>query len=321
MATKIKIKMNTDVVTTDTATKETEEKKETEKKAEARIHSVRESDSLAVRVDDSHKSQLVLTSKKLTSVSNVAKKTKKVVERVKEKKKKVKKAKSNIVLGLEIDEMTENGLHLGHKTANLNPKMSEYIVGIRNGIHIINLEKTAICLEKALKFISELVKENKIMLMVGTKPPFKKLIYEAATESNFPYIVERWIGGIFTNFKVVSERAKYYKDLREQKEKGELEKFIKKERIRKEKQLVKMGKKFEGIKNLEKIPEAIFICDINKDKLALKEAKMKGVKVVAICDTNVNPVSVDFPIPASDDSILSIKYILNKIKETIRQAS
>ncbi|MBU2579046.1 30S ribosomal protein S2 [Patescibacteria group bacterium] len=214
--------------------------------------------------------------------------------------------------------MTEKGLHLGHQTAKLNPKMSVYIVGIRNTIHIINLEKTAVCLEKALKFISELTKEKGTMLMVGTKAPLKKLIQETAIRCNLPYIVERWLGGIFTNFKVVSERTKYYGDLVDQKQKGEFEKFIKKEKIRKEKQLVKMGKKFEGIKNLEKMPEAIFICDINKDKLALKEAKMKGVKVVAIVDTNVNPSLVDFPIPASDDSILSVKYILDKIEEAIK---
>jgi len=254
-----------------------------------------------------------------TEIETKVKKVKKTVEKEKKEEEKIdeeKIKKGNF--GIRIDEMTEKGLHLGHQTAKLNPKMSVYIVGIRNTIHIINLEKTAVCLEKALKFISELTKEKGTMLMVGTKAPLKKLIQETAIRCNLPYIVERWLGGIFTNFKVVSERTKYYGDLVDQKQKGEFEKFIKKEKIRKEKQLVKMGKKFEGIKNLEKMPEAIFICDINKDKLALKEAKMKGVKVVAIVDTNVNPSLVDFPIPASDDSILSVKYILDKIEEAIK---
>ena len=251
------------------------------------------------------------------------KKVKKIKEEQKEKILSVdrqgenKKAKKD-GFGITIEEMTEKGLCLGHQVSKLNPKMSGYITGIKNDIHIINLEKTAVCLEKALKFISELVKENKTILMVGTKPALKNLIQETAQECNFPYIVERWLGGYFTNFKNVFERVKSYRELQEQKEKGELERFIKKERICAEKKLVKMGKKFEGIKNLEKLPDAVFICDIKQNQLTLKEAKMKEVKVVAIVDTNVDPTAVDFPIPANDGSIPSVKYILDKIKQAVK---
>lgn len=222
--------------------------------------------------------------------------------------------------GINVEEMAKTGMHLGHRTTKLHPKMQEYVVGIRNTVHIIDLKKTELCLKKALKFIAELCGQGGKIIFVSTKPPLRNLVKEAATELNIPYVVERWLGGTFTNFKVISQRAKHYKTLREQKERGEFEKLSKKERIRKEKDLERMEKKFEGIKDLEELPGAVFIFDIRKDKLCLKEAKEKGVKVVAICDTNVDPTLPDYPIPANDDAISSVRYILEKVKEAINKS-
>ncbi|OIO45319.1 30S ribosomal protein S2 [bacterium (Candidatus Gribaldobacteria) CG23_combo_of_CG06-09_8_20_14_all_37_87_8] len=215
---------------------------------------------------------------------------------------------------VNVEDMQEAGLHLGHKTSKLNPKTNEFVLGIKNTVHVFDLEQTAKYLQKAIKFIEELGKEKKIIMFVSTKPPLKRLVKEVAIELKMPFVVERWLGGTFTNFEVISKRAKYFKKLEEEKESGEFEKYTKKERVKKEKDLQSMGLKFEGLKNLDKMPNAVFIADIVKDKLALKEAFENKVEAIAIVDSNADPTLVDFPIPANDDAIPSVSYILSKIK-------
>jgi len=215
------------------------------------------------------------------------------------------------------DEMMKSGVHLGHRVSRLHPKMKNYIFGVRNTIHIIDLEKTIVEFEKALSFIKEIIQKQETIVLVGTKTPFKKLVKEIATACNIPYINERWLGGTFTNFKIISKRIKYFKELERKKKEGELEKYTKKERNDFDKELEKLEIKFGGIKNLDKTPEAVFVCDVKKDILAVKEAIAKGIKVIAITDTNVDPNLIDYPIPANDDAITSVKYILEKIKEVI----
>jgi len=234
--------------------------------------------------------------------------------------KKEEKTKKENGLEISIEEMTKKGVHLGHKISRLHPKMEKYIFGIRNTVHIIDLKKTESNLKKALMFISDLFEKGGNMLLVGTKPPLRSLIERIAQECGIPYVSERWLGGIFTNFEVISKRAKTFKEFKEQKEKGEFEKFSKKERARKERKLMEMEKKFKGIQDLDKVPEAVFICDIQRDKNCLKEAKEKGVKVIAICDTNTDPSQIDYPIPANDDAITSVEYILEKVKEAINKS-
>jgi len=228
------------------------------------------------------------------------------------------KNKEDYKFGIKIEEMLEKGVALGHQTTKLHPKMKDYVIGIKNTIHIIDLKKTASCLEKALEFISDLIKQKKTLLIVGTKPPLKKIIEETATKLKFPYITERWLGGTITNFNVILERLKKYRELEEEKEKTGFKNLLKKERIKKEKKLEFLKKKFEGIKNLEELPATLFICDLTKDKLALKEARQKDIKIIAIVDTNANPNSVDYPIPANDDAISSVKYIFEKIEKAIK---
>ena len=221
---------------------------------------------------------------------------------------------------IDVEEMMAAGVHLGHRTSKLHPKMEEFILGIRNTVHIIDLKKTASYLQNALKFIADISSQKKTMLLVGTKPVINDLVREMAQECGLPYVTERWLGGTFTNFKVIAERIKYFKEIEDKEKKGELEKYTKKERIKIARDLENLRRKFEGIKSLQGLPEAVFICDIRRDKLALKEAKMKGVKVVAIVDTNVDPTLVDYPIPANDDAISSVRYILEKVKKAIKKA-
>jgi len=220
-------------------------------------------------------------------------------------------------IDINSDEMMKAGVHLGHRVSRLHPKMKDYIFGVRNTIHIIDLEKTVVEFEKTLNFIKELVEKQGIILLVGTKTPLKRLVKETAVECDIPYVSERWLGGTFTNFKVILKRIKYFRELERKQKEGELEKYTKKERVDFDKELKKLELKFGGIKNLDKIPEAVFVCDVRKDILAVKEARVKGVKIIAIADTNVDPNLVDYAIPANDDAITSVRYILEKVKQVI----
>jgi small subunit ribosomal protein S2 len=215
------------------------------------------------------------------------------------------------------DEMTEAGLHFGHRKSKVHPKMKQYIFTVKNGVHIIDLDKTKEKLNEALDFIKKTVSEEKTILLVGTKIQFKNLVKEIAQEAEIPYITKRWLGGTFTNFRTIRKRIDYFKELREKKDKGDLEKYTKKERLNIDRELDNLEEKFGGIKNMDKLPEAVFVLDMKKDGLAIKEARAKGIKVIAIADTNMDPSLADYVIPANDDAISSVKYILEKVKDVI----
>jgi len=213
--------------------------------------------------------------------------------------------------------MAKAGLNFGHNVSRLHPKMKLYVSGIKNNVHIIDLEKTAKEFERALKFISSLVSDGKTILFVGTKIQVKELVKNAAEICQMPYVTERWLGGTFTNFETISKRVQYFKELENKKATGGLEKYTKKERSLFDKELEILRKKFEGIKNLAKLPEAVLILDLKKDITCAKEAKRKGVKIIGVADTNIDPTLADYPVPANDDAISSVSYILEKVKETI----
>jgi len=223
-------------------------------------------------------------------------------------------------LNLKTEEMAQAGLHFGHKSSKIHPKMKPYLYGVRNGVHIIDLEKTAEKLKEALNFMKEAVADGKIILIVGTKIQAKALVKQTAEECGLPYITERWLGGTLTNFETIKKRIDYFKDLERKKKEGELENYTKKERIKFDEELKNLEIKFGGIKILDKVPDIVFVLDMQKDDLAIKEAKAKDVKVVALADTNVDPTLADYPIPANDDAMLSVKYILEKVKEVIKIA-
>jgi small subunit ribosomal protein S2 len=218
---------------------------------------------------------------------------------------------------ISIEEMNQAGLYFGHRTSRVHPKMIPYILNSRNSIHIIDLEKTAQKIKEALEFVQELISQNKTLLLVGTKVQVKELVKNIALECGLPYVNERWLGGTFTNFGVIAKRIEQFNDLERKKINGELGKYTKKEIAKIETKLKDFEKNFGGLKNLSKLPDAIFVLDMRKDGLAVKEAKLKGIKVIGIADTNVDPTLADYPIPANDDAISSVKYILEKIKEVV----
>jgi len=222
--------------------------------------------------------------------------------------------------GVNSEKMTEAGLHFGHRTSRINPKMKPYIYGVRNTVHIIDLEKSAEKFEEALEFIKKLISENKVLLLIGTKIQVKDLVKDIAKDCGLPYINERWLGGTFTNFKTIKKRLEYFNDLEAKKKKGDLAKYTKKERAKMDEELKNLEIKFGGIKELEKLPDAIFVLDMKKDALAVNEAGKKRIKIIGIADTNVDPTLADYPIPANDDAISSVKYILEKTKKVILKA-
>ena len=221
---------------------------------------------------------------------------------------------------ISIEEMAKAGLHFGRKTSKTHPHMRPYIYGVRNTISIIDLQKTKEKLIEALQFIKKLVREGKVILLVGTAFQHKELLKEIAQECGFPYINERWLGGTFTNFPVIKKRVDYLKELERKKEEGELEQYTKKERLKIDKEIDALKIKFDGLKPLEGLPDALFVINLQKDKLAAREARRKGVKVIAIVDADADPDLADYPIPANDAALSSVRYILEKVKEVVEEA-
>ena len=221
---------------------------------------------------------------------------------------------------LNIEEMAKAGLHFGHKKANVHPNMNPYLYGLRNSIYLINLEKTKEKFEEVLDFIDKLISENKKILVIGTKIQAKELVKAFAQECDLPYVDERWIGGTFTNFNVIKKRINHFKKLKEDKEEGLFNDYTKKELGSINSDLKGFERRFGGIKDLEKVPDAIFIFSMKKDIIAVKEARDKGVTIIGVSDADFDPELADYFIPANDDSVDSIKYILEKIKKVVLEA-
>jgi small subunit ribosomal protein S2 len=220
---------------------------------------------------------------------------------------------------LKVDEMSDAGLSFGHRTSKTHPKMKQYISGSKNSVHLIDLEKTSEKLAEALDFAKELITSGKVLLLVGTKIQVRNSVKEAGEAINMPYINNRWLGGTFTNFKTIQKRIDYYKDLKKKKELGELNKYTKKERAKIDKEMTDLEGKFGGIMAMTNLPDAVFVLDMKKDILAVKEARKKGIKIIGISDANIDPTLADYPIPANDDASTSIKYILNKLEEAVKK--
>jgi len=210
-----------------------------------------------------------------------------------------------------LEEMMKNGVHFGHQKARRNPKMDGYIFTTRKGINIIDLQKTQEKIKEASDFMQSLKKNGKSILFVGTKMQAKDLVREVAEASGMPFVSERWLGGTFTNFKVIRGRTRYLVDSEAMLERGEFKKYTKFEQMKKMEELEKMEKRMGGIKNMLELPGAIFATSAKEDSLAIAEAKKLGIPIIAIADTNVNPSDIDYPIPANDDAISSIRLILS----------
>ena len=216
------------------------------------------------------------------------------------------------------EKLVEAGVHFGHKTSSWNPKMEQYIFGTRNGIHVFDVEKTLKKMEEALVFMARVLANGGKVLFVGTKPAAKALVALTAAELNLPYVANRWLGGTLTNYKTISKRIQHLKELEEQKKTGQWEKFTKKERLMLQRKMEKLQNQLAGIRDLVKLPEAVFITDVKVDNIALREAKITKIPVIAICDTNMNPVGVDYVLPANDDATASLKLLLTTITENLK---
>ena len=203
-------------------------------------------------------------------------------------------------------QLLEAGIHFGHHTRRWNPKMEEFIFGERNKIHIIDLEKTVPMLYSALETIHEIAKKGGKILFVGTKRSASDIIASSAINCGQFYVNHRWLGGMLTNWETVSKSIKRLKDLESKIETGEINNLTKKEKLNIERSKEKLELNLGGIKNMPGLPDAIFVIDINKESIAVQEAKKLNIPVVAICDTNTDPNKVDFPIPGNDDAVRSI---------------
>ncbi|GAB4219608.1 MAG: 30S ribosomal protein S2 [Candidatus Microgenomates bacterium] len=216
----------------------------------------------------------------------------------------------------KIEELFNAGVHLGHKKNKIHPKAKKYIYTFNQGVSIINLEETVKLLEKAKEFIKNLKKDKKTILFVGTKRVASNILSKYCQENNLSYISSKWPAGLITNFETINKNIKKLKKLKEEKQSGAWKKFVKHEQLKLEKKLNKLEKFYGGIEGLTKIPDALFIIDIKKEKNALKEALERKIPVIAIVDTNVNPDLVDFPIPGNDDSPSSVEYLVKDIIES-----
>lgn len=218
-----------------------------------------------------------------------------------------------------LKEMLDAGMHFGHSKSKWNPKMAPYIFTSRNGVHIIDLTQSQTMLESALEFMKNLSAEKKQILFVGTKKQAKTRIAEVASEINMPYVAEKWPGGALTNFSVFKRSIKKYNDLIAERDQGKLDKYTKWERMVFERQIEKLEQKVKGLVNLNKLPDALFVWDIKKEKIAISEARKKNIPVIAVCDTNVDPNLVNYPIPANDDALKTIDLILESVKKAIEE--
>ena len=214
-------------------------------------------------------------------------------------------------------QLLEAGVHFGHQTRRWDPKMAEYIYQARNGIHIIDLQKTSKKIDEAYAFLKEQAEAGKKVLFVGTKKQAQECMKEAAQRCGMFYIDQRWLGGMLTNFGTIKTRINRLKSLEAMQEDGTFEVLPKKEVIILKKEMEKLEKNLGGIKNMEKIPEVIFLVDPKKERIAILEAKKLGIPVIGLVDTNCNPEEVDYAIPGNDDAIRAVKLIVDSMANAV----
>ncbi len=216
-------------------------------------------------------------------------------------------------------ELLEAGVHFGHQTKRWNPKMKEYIFGERNGIYIIDLQKTLKMFKEASKFVQDLAADGRIILFVGTKRQAQDAIAEEAQRCSMYYVNQRWLGGLLTNWITVQKSVKRLKELDEMATDGRYDLLPKKEVIKLERERKHLQANLAGIKNMTRLPDAIFVIDSNKEQIAVRESRKLGIPVVAVVDTNCDPSEVDYVIPGNDDALRAIRLFTSKISESIAE--
>jgi small subunit ribosomal protein S2 len=218
---------------------------------------------------------------------------------------------------LTMKELLEAGVHFGHQTKRWNPKMQKYIFGERNGIYIIDLQKTLKKFREAYAFVRDLAAGGGTVLFIGTKKQAQETVFEEAGRCVMFYVNQRWLGGTLTNFATIRKSIGRLKKLEEMKESGEFERVPKKEALELDRERDKLEKALIGIKTMESLPSAVFIIDPRKEKIAVAEAQRLGIPIVAIVDTNCDPTGIDFPIPGNDDAIRAVRLITARVADAI----
>lgn len=218
-----------------------------------------------------------------------------------------------------IKQMLEGGVHFGHLKRNWNPKMSKFVFGRKKNISIINLEKTAQKLEEAKDFLREKAKSGEVILFVGTKRQIRPAIKELAATCKMPYVDQKWVGGLLTNFPTIKKRLKRYLELIQMRESGQFNSIPGKEVVRLNREISRMDKKYSGLTALEGLPECVVVVDPGRERACVKEAIKLAIPLVALIDTDSNPDEIDYPIPGNDDAIRSVRFVINSLVEAILQ--
>ena len=216
---------------------------------------------------------------------------------------------------ISMRELLEAGVHFGHQTKKWNPKMRPFIFTERDGIHILDLQQTIPAMQAAYEFVADVTARGQKVLFVGTKKQAAAIIEEEATRSNQLYVTNRWLGGTLTNFSTIKMRLQYLAQLEARRDRGDFNRLTKAEALRMEDEIVKLNRGFGGLKQMERIPAALFIVDPHREELAVSEARKLGVPIVAMVDSNCNPEMIDFVIPANDDAIRGIRLIVSKVAD------
>ena len=214
-------------------------------------------------------------------------------------------------------DMLQAGVHFGHQTKFWNPKMGPYIFGARNKIHIINLEQTVPAFNDALGFIGRLAASRNKILFVGTKRAAGKIMKEQASRAGMPYVSHRWLGGMLTNYKTIRQSIKRLRDLEAQEADGTFDKLTKKEALMRRRDMEKLERSIGGIKDMAGLPDALFVIDVDHERIAIQEANKLGIPVIGVVDTNSNPDGVDYVIPGNDDAIRAIKLYASAVADAI----
>jgi small subunit ribosomal protein S2 len=212
--------------------------------------------------------------------------------------------------------LLEAGVHFGHRTRRWNPKMKPYIFTERNGIHIIDLQQTIMHLNRAYEVIKDTVASGGIILFVGTKKQAQESLVQEATRCNMPYVDQRWLGGTLTNWRTIRQRIDYLLEIEKQQARGEFTRLPKKEGLMREREIARLNHRLSGLKDMRRLPNLLYVVDVRRDALAIKEANILGIPIVALVDTNCDPDPIDFVIPSNDDAIRALKLI----NETIANA-
>ena len=222
---------------------------------------------------------------------------------------------------ISMKQLLEAGVHFGHQTRRWNPKMAEYIYTERNGIYIIDLQKSVGKVDEAYKAVSDIAAEGGTILFVGTKKQAQEAVQTEAARCGMYYVNERWLGGMLTNFKTIQSRIKRLKDIERMAEDGTFDVLPKKEVVNLKKEWDKLEKNLGGIKDMKRIPDAIFVVDPKKEKICVQEAHALGIKLIGIADTNCDPEELDYVIPGNDDAIRAVKLIVSKMADAVIEAN